>query len=407
MSTNLKPFIHRPLARIGNSNRFIALLWILVFGLTFLAEHDNYETRLKSQIRATLNSVQLTREYQGLVLDTAGTGTLLLNVLKNLGDFRVVRLDVLQNTPQGQSFRIDIEHPNPLIMWLGFKVKLTEGKWNFDGMFLLGKNLIFISLIKSGLLAFLVSLLVSWIAFRSKEQEKTLNAEAKAILVTQIAHDIRSPLAALKVVSQKKTDLSSDDQMLMEVATQRIHDIAENLLQMSRVPVDDGDREQTEKSLNTIQEINHKIELLKREKTLEYLNSDTVEIELKLDSSINQAKIQGETESLIRILSNLINNSIEASPLTERRITVSTLIQPDTTQWSVVVEDFGSGIPDHLISKLGTHGLTYGKKQGNGIGLSHAIQQVKKWHGTFEVESRKNPTRIRISLPYSFDDSTQ
>jgi len=400
VSTHLESYIHKQLTWIGKSNRFIAFLWILVFGLTFLAEHDHYETRLKSQIRATLNSVQLTREYQGLVLDTAGTGTLLLNVLKNLGDFRVVRLDVRQNIPQGQSFQIDIEHPNPFIMLLGFKVKLIEGKWNFDGMFLLGKNLIFISLIKSGFIAFLVSLLVSWIAFRSKEQEQIRNAEAKAILVTQIAHDIRSPLAALKVVSQKNTDLSSDDLMLMEVATQRIHDIAENLLKMSREPLDDGDREQTEKFSTTIQEVNHKIELLKREKTFEYSNSDPVEIELKLDSSGQQTKIQAETESLIRILSNLINNSIEASPPTERRITLSTLVQPDTKQWSIIVEDYGAGIPDHLISKLGTHGLTYGKKQGNGIGLSHAIQQVKKWHGSFTVDSQRNPTRIRISLPY-------
>ena len=117
--------------------------------------------RLKSQIRATLNAVQLTREYQGLVLDTAGTGTLLLNVFEHLGDFLVVRVDVNKDATRGQAFRMDIESMSQWSVLLGFNIKLSEGRWNVDGVFLLERDPALVSLLKAAFSALLVSVLLS------------------------------------------------------------------------------------------------------------------------------------------------------------------------------------------------------------------------------------------------------
>lgn len=360
--------------------------------------------RLKSQIRATLNAVQLTREYQGLVLDTAGTGTLLLNVFEHLGDFRVVRVDVNKDATPGQTFRMDIESMSQWSVLIGFNIKLSEGRWNVDGVFLLERDPAFVSLLKAAFFALLVSVLLSWMASKSKEQERIRNAESKALLVTQIAHDIRSPLAALKAVSRNDADLSFEDQSLMEAAIQRINAIAENLLRMSREATVKNAEVKEAVSVLAIQDLNQKIELLKREKSLEYSNTGPVEIILNLDLPQVIARVKIDPAGFMRVLSNLINNSIEASLPGNRRIIVSTRVELFARKWFLIVEDHGTGFPEHLIAKLGRHGLTYGKVGGNGIGIAHAIQQIKSWGGTFAVESLRNPTRICITLPCFGDD---
>ena len=49
--------------------------------------------------------------------------------------------------------------------------------------------------------------------------------------------------------------------------------------------------------------------------------------------------------------------------------------------------DNGKGIPAELLSKVVERGGTFGKKDGNGLGLSHAKATVESWGGKFKIES--------------------
>jgi hypothetical protein len=107
------------------------------------------------------------------------------------------------------------------------------------------------------------------------------------------------------------------------------------------------------------------------------------------------AKVDG-TE-LMRVLSNLINNSVEAI-----RVSGWVRVILDTHEGfvSILIEDNGKGIPPEVLSKLGQPGNTFGKSRGNGLGLSHAISAVQSWNGKIEFSDRNGGgTQVRILLP--------
>ncbi|MBV9575783.1 MAG: HAMP domain-containing histidine kinase, partial [Gammaproteobacteria bacterium] len=66
----------------------------------------------------------------------------------------------------------------------------------------------------------------------------------------------------------------------------------------------------------------------------------------------------------------------------------------------ITIEDNGSGIPLDVLSKLGELGVTYGKRNGLGLGLFHAKQTVEKWNGKIDIQSLIHKgTTVKIYLP--------
>lgn len=72
---------------------------------------------------------------------------------------------------------------------------------------------------------------------------------------------------------------------------------------------------------------------------------------------------------------------------------------------SVIIQitDNGKGIPQHILSKLGTQEITSGKKEagsGSGLGVMHAKKAIESFGGDFKIESKPNVgTSIKIFLP--------
>jgi signal transduction histidine kinase len=54
------------------------------------------------------------------------------------------------------------------------------------------------------------------------------------LLASQVAHDIRSPLAALEMVNEELSALPEDLRLLVRNAVGRIKDISNNLLESNR-----------------------------------------------------------------------------------------------------------------------------------------------------------------------------
>jgi two-component system sensor histidine kinase SenX3 len=70
----------------------------------------------------------------------------------------------------------------------------------------------------------------------------------------------------------------------------------------------------------------------------------------------------------------------------------------------VKVMDSGKGIPQHLIDKLGSKGISFGKEghqtAGSGLGLYHAMTTVKSWGGDLSIASLEGQgTTITIKIP--------
>ncbi|MBX9769402.1 MAG: hypothetical protein K2X47_19155, partial [Bdellovibrionales bacterium] len=68
------------------------------------------------------------------------------------------------------------------------------------------------------------------------------------------------------------------------------------------------------------------------------------------------------------------------------------------------IVDNGSGIPTHILSKLGQEAITFGRTNGNGLGVIHAFQTIQNLDGKIKFVSQENRgTTVEIQIPISKD----
>ena len=82
----------------------------------------------------------------------------------------------------------------------------------------------------------------------------------------------------------------------------------------------------------------------------------------------------------------MINNAIEALPETNGTIEVKLR---HSREWiTILIDDNGKGIPRHILDKINNKEIvTYGKKNGHGLGLTVVRDMVERNHGEFEISS--------------------
>ena len=229
--------------------------------------------------------------------------------------------------------------------------------------------------------------------------------EATTTLAKQVAHDIRSPLAALNLVSSSLINVPEEKRLMIRNAIQRINDIANDLLSKSK----QNSISLNETSMNQYQGPNHYLEpillpalvdSLISEKRIQFRDQINIRIEADFKNSFG-AFINANSKELMRLLSNLINNSIEAFPNKKGDVTISVRTQQNKVQ--LLVKDNGKGIPPEVLVKLGTAGVTHGKEgtqSGSGIGVYHAKKTIESFGGEFTISSQLNVgTSFDIYLP--------
>jgi len=122
------------------------------------------------------------------------------------------------------------------------------------------------------------------------------------------------------------------------------------------------------------------------EKRLEHQCKIALDVEALASDAPNSVLLEPST--FCSILSNLINNAFEASAgVSEFEILVQVSTSQTLCGLNVVVQDRGCGIPSDLISRLGSERVTFGKVEGNGIGLLMARRHLESWGGTLTLSS--------------------
>ncbi len=222
--------------------------------------------------------------------------------------------------------------------------------------------------------------------------------EAMFKLSSQVAHDIRSPLAALNMVLGGLRELPEETRLIIRNAAGRINDIANGLVQVSR-------KEKAEASNEGVEPIMlvAAIDSIVSEKRVQYQERSGIEIQSHLEGAYGLfARVSAS--NFARVISNLINNAVEAMPNGSGTVEV-TLTRTADGRAMIEVSDNGVGIPKTLILNLGKKQITVGKAGGSGMGLTHAFEQVAEWGGKIEVASGtvrsglRAGTRVRITLP--------
>jgi len=222
----------------------------------------------------------------------------------------------------------------------------------------------------------------------SETQKELIEQEVikeKSINNRQVAHDIRSPLEALKSVTSEIETLEYNAKALITNSIERITNIANDLLEKNKI------KKSNNKSISNFKIL---LEDIIRDKQHE-LNLLLV---CNIDVSYKNSHFFGEEYNLYRAISNIINNAYESYQGDERSIELDLYLDKDG-YLILSVRDQGSGMPPSFVNEILRGGFTT-KESGNGLGISFAKKVVLEHNGELTVNSKVGfGTEIKISIP--------
>ncbi len=228
-------------------------------------------------------------------------------------------------------------------------------------------------------------------------QKEKAYYEVRKNIAELVAHDIRSPLAAINTAVSDVTSIPENKRIMIRNAAKRINDIANNLLVQSKnnffEPQDCNiDKNDYPELIFVV------LDNIVAEKRYEYSKASVKINLIGSDSSYNCfSKIH--LCSFKRVLSNLINNSIEAI---NPNGSIVIFLTCNASHVEIIIKDNGCGIPPDIIPKVTEQGFSFNKKTGGGFGLSYAKQYLEQINGTMHIRSDvKTGTEIRINLARS------
>jgi len=340
----------------------------------------------KQQILNTISAIEKQRSFQGIVLDTGGLGVLFGRIVESGNEVAIKTINIKRAGSQELRHIMD-----PLSNGSGFHnflINFTEVSYNEGGLnivisFYLSDSII----LSTTLLAlFLTGILISLVWFLSEWNKKNLQIALAMNLhqmAAQVSHDIRSPLAALDMAVKEANELPEDLRLIIRSSVSRIRDIANNLLSKNRAQKSGEGELAQEKKIETIL-LSSAIESLVSEKRMQFRSKLGVQIDFDITTESYGLFSKVELREFKRILSNLINNSVEAL---KEGGNVRVALSAAQDKVEIKVSDNGKGIPPEILAKLGQKGETFGKAEGNGLGLYHARTTLESWGGGLKFES--------------------
>ena len=219
---------------------------------------------------------------------------------------------------------------------------------------------------------------------------KTEREQAWQEMAKQVAHEIKNPLTPMRLTVQsfqKNSGLKSEDEKL------KLNDFCEILIEqidtMSNVATSFSDfatlpKTQLEKT-DIVEATKKVVEIFEQNNiTLETSNEN---IFVKLDK-----------EQWIRVMTNLIKNSIQAIPY-DRESNIQIKITESSKKVKIVVSDNGLGVSAKNREKIFEPKFTT-KSDGMGLGLGIVRNIINSHRGKISYKSKNNKgTNFTISLP--------
>jgi signal transduction histidine kinase/FixJ family two-component response regulator len=226
--------------------------------------------------------------------------------------------------------------------------------------------------------------------FQMQEQEKI------KIISEQVAHDIRSPLATLSMIVSSLKDIPEKKRIALQSTITSIYDIADNLLNRYR------SKKSIEEKVAKDQYVCVPFALVEVINRMKYLhNRLNIKINYFCDADSQFIFLKGDLSVLSRMISNLLNNSIEA--FEGKAGIVDTTIRVEGKNCEIIIRDNGKGMPPEHVRKIRNNvAFSSGKKFGHGIGFEQIKDAVNAFGGRLLIESEeKVGTKITVVLPMS------
>lgn len=225
------------------------------------------------------------------------------------------------------------------------------------------------------------------------EIEEKTRAATLGKIATQVAHDIRSPLLVLTRILRDFSPLPEKKRIDARNAIQRVNDIANNLLTQYKQEKDVSEIQGALSSEPVVMMLDSIISE-KRIQTADF----GVDITQHVLPNAYDAFVEVDITNFKRVISNIINNAIEAVKNKMGQVIIS--VTKDNGKLLISIKDNGCGIPKNKLRAVFDEGVTFGKKEGSGLGLPYAASKITEWHGDYSLTSEINVgTKFEIILP--------
>lgn len=218
------------------------------------------------------------------------------------------------------------------------------------------------------------------------ELQKTqiLEQEKFKKVAEQVAHDIRSPLASLlMVIKSYESKIPETVRITLREAAIGIEDIANNLLNkymQDETQIGDGIEERQPVLISLL------LSQILTAKKFQYKNLP-IKFAQEFCPSCNFIFANLQPSGFKRMMSNLLNNAVEATEGNNRKITVKLDIIGKIIK--IIVQDNGKGMAPKLVNKiLNNVTVTTDKKGGYGIGLSQVSETLQRNNGNVSIDSK-------------------
>ena len=229
---------------------------------------------------------------------------------------------------------------------------------------------------------------------RAEKLEKQNAIQAKfKILADQIAHDIRTPLLTLDMVLERSIkSLSEKEHIALRDSVHSIRKIMQIFLEYS------PDKKEYSDCLHIL--VSQTIAEVIEKKEHQYFGKN-VEFQYSFDPALRFLFIYGNATNFERMISNLINNSVEAFEGKSGIVKISFTAVDNNV--NITILDNGKGMPKETVEKLmRNESVITTKVGGSGIGTGQIRDALKEFNGTQFIASTPNVgTKITLTIPKS------
>lgn len=231
------------------------------------------------------------------------------------------------------------------------------------------------------------------------EEERRIE-QTKDELITNVSHDIRTPLTSiigyLGLVEEERYDS-------LEEAQNYIHTAYKKSRQM-KVLVDDLFEYTTVRQTNTPLNLIpfDMIQLLEQLAIDFQIEAHHIDMTLKIRSSHEKYKMEGDPEKLVRVFSNLITNALKYGKDGDSIIIE---LEPRDEKWvNITVKNNGEKIPEDALEQLferfyRAETSRTQETASTGLGLAIAKSIIELHKGSITAQTTDEWTKFIISLP--------
>jgi signal transduction histidine kinase len=213
-------------------------------------------------------------------------------------------------------------------------------------------------------------------------------------MARQVAHEIQNPLTPMSLYVQRLQSAIANNQPDVIALAKRVSDaLLEQINNLSVIATEFGDFARIGSARPEQLEITEVVR-----NVVDPFAASDANVKVTIDVPATPVYVMADRSQLVRIMTNLMKNAIQAIP-EEREGEIVVRLEQVGEEAVISVADNGTGISAEAQEKLFTPYFTT-KSSGTGLGLAMTRQMVEAWGGSIRYETLQGVgTTFFIRLP--------